>query len=125
MDVTTMPENQLHPTLADFSASLDSLAKKIVDGSTDNRPLIDQHGWTHPAITRQGLSRFASDIADDIRHCGAESLDESILKVVNEAAASIEKCKNTTVSYFFNGHGAQAIPAYLAIMLRLQDDLKP
>lgn len=87
--------------------------------------MIDHWGWNHPAMTRHDLSAFASDLADEIREKGTDTLEAEILEVVKGWSDKLEKLKNTTIQYFYNGHGVQAVPIYIITIKRLRADLEP
>ena len=100
-----MAESPLHPALQKLSGLLDAIAKRIIDGWNDDRPVSANWGWNHPVMTRNDLAKYSSELAKEIREKGSETLEPDILKIVEWWQANLANFE-TTIQYFYNGHGA-------------------
>jgi len=120
-----MPEHQLHPELQTLCDKLDSIAQAVLNGTSDNRTMLEIYGWNCPAVNRHGLSRFATDLAAMIRDRAPETLDEPILKIVKEAQGNLESLRPTTIQQIYGGNSGIATSVYITTISSLRSDLEP
>lgn len=115
----------MHPVLQRICEALDSLQAVTVAASSEDRALIEVHGWHHPALTRQDLAAIPRSIADRLREADLTDVPATLEKQLSEIPRRLSLLHSTTVPYIFNGNGHQAIPAYMATLKAIQLLLQP
>lgn len=72
------------------------------------------HGWNQVGLTLADLAGFATSFALDIREQGADEIDDEGRATLEGLAAQLEQFRGSALPQFWGGHGAQAVPAYMA-----------
>lgn len=94
-------------------ASLDELAKQVIVQWSDDRTYLEAFGWNCPAVTRHDLASMAKQLAIKIRTAAPESIDESLLKILQVIPSKIDLLKAHTLPQMPGGNAAQAVPVYI------------
>jgi hypothetical protein len=115
----------VHEALEDICEALDALATVVTGAWTDNRTLNEAHGWHHPALTRHDLAAFATDLANKIREADPTEVEDNQLSRLGEVPRKLKLLYSTTIPHMFNGHGHQAVPAYIGTINQLAQSLDP
>lgn len=115
----------MHEALEEICESLDTLASVVVGAWTDNRTLNETHGWHHPALTRHDLAALAKDLADKIREADPTEINDELLTRLLDVPRKLKLLHPTTIPQMFNGHGHQAVPAYIGTLDQLAQALAP
>jgi chaperonin cofactor prefoldin len=115
----------IHAELEGLRKSLDALADTVFTAQADERTMQQMWGWNFPAVNRHDLSRVPRELSGAIRERGPEELDEAAAKLVKDLRAHIDQLTPTTTQYLWNGHGHQAVPAYLATLDCVRASLEP
>lgn len=123
--ITYFGREIVHKLLEEICESLDSLAT-VVNGSwADNRTLNEVHGWHHPALTRQDLAAFASNLANKIREGDPAEVGDDLVISLQDVPRKLKLLYPTTIPHMFNGNGHQAVPAYIGTIEQLAQSLEP
>lgn len=115
----------MHPILQRICEALDSLQAVTIAAWSDDRTLIEVHGWHHPALTRHDLAAIPKSIADRLREADLKDIPATLENRLAEIPRRLGLLHPTTVPYMFNGNGHQAIPAYMTTLEALQLLLQP
>lgn len=116
----------MHKALEALCVSLESLSSTVESAAGNNdQTLLEWHGWHHPAVNRKDLARIPKDIAARIREHSPEISDPAILATVADFPRRIDLMKGNIIPHMYNGHGQQAIPAYLGSMVFISELLAP
>lgn len=115
----------MHPVLQRICEALDSLQAVTIAAWSDDRTLIEVHGWQHPALTRHDLAAIPQSISDRLREADLNEVPGTLEKQLAEIPRRLSLLHPTTVPHMFNGSGVQAIPAYMATLEALQLLLQP
>src|SRR4051812_43710160 len=106
-----MPDQSISPELIAVATALETLGQKVRDGWSNDQTLNNQWGWNFPPVTRHDLARMATDIANAIRARSPSLVDEHILERLKGIPPKIQRFQSETITYLYNGHGQQAVPA--------------
>lgn len=115
----------MHKTLESVCSALDDLSKAVENTWGDERTLNIAFGGNHPALTRHDLASLSKYIALRIRESDPIDIDDSLIDILKNIPDRLNQLRVRTVSGFFNGHGFNHIPAYLATLLWLEKVLEP
>jgi uncharacterized protein YoxC len=115
----------MHETLKKVCSSLDALASAVQSAWSGDSLLLDHFGWHHPALTRQDLSALPTILSEKIKNISPPTINNELAKILETVPDKLQKLQTTTVPYFFNGNGQQAIPAYLMTLNWLEQILSP
>lgn len=115
----------MHESLEEICEALDALATVVSGAWADNRTLNEVHGWHHPALTRHDLAAFATDLANKIREADPTEVEDNQLSRLGEVPRKLKLLYSTTIPHMFNGHGHQAVPAYIGTINQLAQSLDP
>ncbi|MBL0432963.1 hypothetical protein JD501_06915 [Aeromonas hydrophila] len=105
--------------------ALDSLGEAVQNGWSDNRTLNEAFGWHHPVLDRKELAYLPISLADKIRSVKLETDDEKFLQIIDGIPEKLERLKSSTLPYFYNGNGHQAIPAYIDTLNWISSIVEP
>lgn len=111
--------------MEEICEALDELATVVTGAWTDNRTLNEVHGWHHPALTRHDLASFAKDLANKIREADPVEVEDDLVSRFGEVPRKLKLLYPTTIPHMFNGHGHQAVPAYIGTIDQLAKSLEP
>jgi hypothetical protein len=117
----------IDPRIELIATELEKLGSQIERAHTDQRLLTDWFGWNHPALNRKSLADFSLRLAKQIRESSPAALG-GLSDEISTKLADIPRRISTIagqVGHFFNGNGPQAIPAYLATLQSIANDLEP
>jgi hypothetical protein len=112
-------------SLQNLCTKLDELSAKVIAAWTENRTLTEVHGWSHPAITKHDLALLPKRLADKIREVDPENIDAELDNLIKDLPRRIKLLYPHTIPHMFNGHGAQAIPAYNETLKYIEVLLSP
>jgi hypothetical protein len=115
----------LNEDLENVCTALDALATAVTNAWGSDVTMTEGFGWFAPAITRHDLAGLARTLASDIRSTGADSLDSSVLPLVQDVPRRLQLLQVHTVPQIFGGNGGQAIPAYTSTLAVLRGALLP
>src|SRR5688572_17251433 len=115
----------MNETIENLCKALEGLGDSVEKSWTDNRSLNEAFGWHHPAVNRKELAYIPRAIAKRIRNCELSISDEDVLDLIDDMPSKISKIQTNTLPYFYNGHGHQAIPAYLATLDWITSIIEP
>lgn len=105
--------------------ALDQLAARVLACWGDDRTLKEVHGWHHVALTRHDLAAVASQLAKELRNAGPEIVDSEIEKILADMPRRLNLLHGDTIPQMFNGHGHQAVPAYMDTIAGLRQIVEP
>jgi hypothetical protein len=115
----------MNESIKSLCIALDQLGDSVENSWTDNRSLNEAFGWHHPAINRKELAHIPRALAKRIRSFDLSIDDENILDLIDDMPNKISNIQTKTIPYFYNGHGTQAIPAYLATLDWITSVIEP
>lgn len=118
-------DNVMNKIVEALCVSLDGLAKQVTDQWIDDRTYLEAFGWNCPAVTRHDLATLATQLATRIRASSPESVDESLLKILQIIPSKIELLKAHTVPQIPSGNAAQAVSAYFSTLQWISDVTEP
>ncbi len=106
----------MNKTIATACKSLDELANLVTSNTNENRPLSQVHGWHHPAMSRDDLARIPTQLSKRLKEANITELDKALEEALASIPARLKTLHGNTIAHMFNGHGHQAIPAYMSTM---------
>ncbi|WP_051220004.1 hypothetical protein [Rheinheimera baltica] len=115
----------MNKEIEDLCVALESLAGAVEKGWSDNRSLNEAFGWHHPAIDRTELAYIPLSLSKRIRKADLNIDDEDLLEILEKVPAKLERIKSSTLPYFYNGNGQQAIPAYISTLEWISSLIEP
>ena len=105
--------------------ALDALGNAVENGWSDNRSLNEAFGWHHPAVDRKDLALLPRSLSKRIRKAELTIDDEDLLEVIDGIPTKLDRIKSSTLPYFYNGNGHQAIPAYIGTLEWVASIIEP
>ncbi len=115
----------MHKDLDSTCVALEALGTAVTTAWGADTTVCEGIGWFAPALTRHDLANLASVLASDLRSTGLETLDGTVLTLVQDLPRRLQVLQSTTVPQMFGGNGGQAIPAYIATISILRTTLLP
>lgn len=115
----------MNEKIQELCQSLDDLSDAIISGWSDNRNLNEAFGWHHPVIDRYDLAKIPTRISKQLKELNIIDVEDEILSDIEEIPNRIEYLRSRTLPYFFNGHGQNAIPAFLTTMEWIKAVVEP
>jgi hypothetical protein len=112
-------------TLEEICISLEDLAQSILQAYSDDRTLLEIWGWNCPSLNRIDLARMANTISEKIRALNLNQIDETTKASLIHIPQRIRDFKSKTLAYLFNGHAAQAGPAYCSLIEWINTSISP
>lgn len=106
----------MHKSLNKACEALDALSNAVLTSWSDDRTLIEHWGWSCATVTRQDLAEMPKVLAARIRQAAPEQLEDELLEFVDDVPRRLQLLQSQTINYLFNGHAAQAVPAYMATL---------
>ncbi|TGN18850.1 hypothetical protein [Leptospira idonii] len=100
---------------------LEKQSNTILNSWHDDRTLTEVFGWNFPYVTRFDLASLPTSLAKKLSFIQIESIDTKLLQNIESKINGA----NTHIQYFFNGHGDKAIPAYIATIECIKQQLNP
>lgn len=94
--------------------ALDELSEAVISSWTIDDPLRDHYGWHHPALTRHDLADVASNLSKKLKKLQLHPSTHFDIKKISTIPKKLKSMHVDTLPYMFNGHGHQAVPAYLS-----------
>lgn len=105
--------------------SLDKLSLKIKEQYANDANMTENFGWNHPALTSNDLAEIPKSISNMLREINPLAIDELLRKKILDVPGKIALIERQNLPYFYNGHGTNAIPAFLAFIEWLRILLQP
>ncbi|MBP2605841.1 hypothetical protein [Acinetobacter calcoaceticus] len=96
--------------------ALDELAQVVLNSSNEDRTLQEVYGWHHPAVTRHDLANIPKNLSMNIQKLEIKHIDSKLEELIALIPTRLKIMQQNTVPYMFNGHGNQAIPAYISTL---------
>lgn len=115
----------MEQVLIDLCDALDELSEKVLASSKEERSLKSVYGWHHPSMTKSDLARIPETLSLEIKRLNASDVSAELSESISEIPSRLQELYNDTVPYMFNGHGNQAIPAYLSTMQWVRQVVDP
>lgn len=115
----------MNPTLLSISVALDDLHKIVLSAWSDDRTVNEVHGWHHPCLTRHDLAELPRALGERIREANIEKVEQELEVRLKDVPRRLGLLHPTTVPHMFNGHGSQAIPAFIGTIDALAIALRP
>lgn len=115
----------MNEELENLCDALDVLGDAVEKGWSDNRSLNEAFGWHHPAIDRSELAFVPRALSKRIRKAKLNIDDEDLLEIIDGIPNKLERIKSSTLPYFYNGNGHQAIPAYMSTLDWIASIIEP
>lgn len=110
--------------LSEISASLRQLSSDLTTASAQQQlPMVQQFGWSAPALTGKDLSEMAKRLAEKLESIPAENINEKYkgTAIVNQ----IELFRANTLPYLFNGNAQGAVGPYIALLAYIDQKFSP
>lgn len=115
----------MHKDLLALCLALDALASSTKSGSSETRTFADIYGWNFLSITHHDAAAVASNLATAIRSAKIDKLDAATERNVADFARRVQYLQAHTLPQFFGGNALQAVPAYLATLESMRQQLSP
>ena len=96
--------------------ALDELAQVVLNSSNDDRTLQEIYGWHHPAVTRHDLANIPRNLSSNIQKLEIKNINSELEELITLVPTRLKIMHANTNPYMFNGHGNQAIPAYISTL---------
>ncbi|WP_019837768.1 hypothetical protein [Acinetobacter towneri] len=96
--------------------ALDELAQVVLNSSNDDRTLQEIYGWHHPAVTRHDLANIPRNLSSNIQKLEIKNINSELEELITLVPTRLKIMHANTIPYMFNGHGNQAIPAYISTL---------
>lgn len=96
--------------------ALDELAQVVLNSSNDDRTLQEIYGWHHPAVTRHDLANIPRNLSSNIQKLEIKNINSELEELITLVPTRLKIMYANTIPYMFNGHGNQAIPAYISTL---------
>ncbi|MGA9697560.1 MULTISPECIES: hypothetical protein [Acinetobacter] len=103
-------------TLIKLCDALDELSQVVLKSWNDDQVLKNVFGWHHPAVTRHDLANIPKNLSMSIRNSEIKVIDAELVELISLIPTRLQVMYSDTIPYMFNGHGNQAIPAYLSTL---------
>jgi hypothetical protein len=106
----------MHQKVRDICNALSAIADAMQQQGRANQPdapFAQHKGWNHPAITPNEIESIPRNIVKKLELANIESLDGLDEKAIEQAPARLKMLQKQNIAYIYNGHGSQAIPAFL------------
>lgn len=117
----------MHQKIIDVCNSLNGIADTVQQFS-GNRPdtTLSQKGWHHPAISPNDLIKIPRELVRKLEEADIETLDELDEKAIGEVPARLQALQTQqNPQHLFNGHGQQAIPAFITTIDWVENLFQP
>jgi outer membrane murein-binding lipoprotein Lpp len=115
----------MHSTLETICNSLDELSNSILAAYSEDKTLNEVWGWNYPPLNRHDLSNLSKNLSDRIRQNDINEIKDDLIPRLEEIPKRIGIFKGNTLTYFFNGHGQTATPAYISLIEWITTSLEP
>lgn len=115
----------MHPSISNLCTALDNLAAKITAGHSTKATLADNWGWHHPALTTKELAYIPLSISQRLKDLNLTEIDAQLKAIIDVVPNRIATLEAQNLPYFYNGHGHQSIPSFLAFCYWLNTVLQP
>lgn len=115
----------MNETIKEVIESLENLESAILKASTENRPFNEINGWNFPPLSRTDLANLAKNLYLRIKENEIDEISEDIEAQLEVIPTRINSFIKTTLPYFFNGHGQQAIPNYFSLIQWINNSIEP
>ncbi|MHA4741963.1 hypothetical protein [Dyadobacter sp. MSC1_007] len=114
----------MEETLQQVCTLLDDLSETILNASSEDRTFAETQGWNWPSVNRYDLANMPSKLSECIKKVPI-NVDEDLREELDQVCHNINTVKSQTVPYIFNGHGQQAIPAFVSTMAAIRSVFEP
>lgn len=117
----------MHETIQAICSALSEIqnfAQQQANASNPDNTLINQRGWSHPAITPNDVVQIIEDLRIKIEQANIESiesLDNEKVNIIPERIRSL----HPNIQYVLNGNAHQALPAFLATLDWIEKTFDP
>ncbi|MDX5996455.1 hypothetical protein HRJ35_10690 [Shewanella oneidensis MR-1] len=115
----------MNKEIESLCVALESLAEAVEKGWSENSSLNEAFGWNHPAINRFELAYIPLSLSQRIRKADLNIDDKELLEILGKVPEKLNRLKSGTLPYFYNGHGAQAIPAFISTLEWISSLIEP
>jgi len=103
--------------------ALDALIDFISNASKESKLATETYGYTHPALYPADLADLVVNTKEKITTYGNIELTESEIKEIEYIPLRVNSVLAVLAPQFFNGNGAQAIPAFIATFVYINSFL--
>lgn len=115
----------MHPELQKICTALDELSNKVGKSFDQNTVLNSNFGWHHVALTIGDLAAVPADLSRRLKDANPEELSKEMETWCAQLPGRLSALQPTTVQHMINGHGQNAIPAYLGTLQVVEIRLRP
>lgn len=115
----------MEQNIEEVANSLENFSDSILKAYSDDRTLSEIWGWNFPCVNRHDLASIPRTLAKKIRESNITTIDNDLKKGLEDIQTRVSLLKSSTLPYFFNGHGNQAVPAFTSTMEYITSVLSP
>lgn len=115
----------MHKDLEALCLALDTLSTAVTNGWGGEQTFCEAWGWNCPSVTRHDMAAVPDRLAQDIRAANPDTLDKSILTLVQDYPRRLVHMQSSTLPQFWGGNSGAATTAYLATLDSIRQSLAP